>query len=157
MATNLNDDQEQKRETDLSLDLFIVLTRAFNSVVENAHRDIRRQKLNPTEFAVLELLYHKGPHPIQQIGEKVLLASGSITYVVDKLEKKGYLNRQPSPEDRRITYVAISDKGTELMRTIFPQHAQTIRETLNGLESEEKKIAISLLKKLGKHAEDQLK
>lgn len=64
--------------------------------------------MNPTEFAVLELLYHKGQQPLQQIGGKILLASGSITYVVDKLEKKGFLERVACPNDRRVTYAAIT-------------------------------------------------
>ena len=55
--------------------------------------------MNPTEFAVLELLYHKGNQPLQQIGDKILLASGSITYVVDKLEKKNFSSEKP----RRLT------------------------------------------------------
>ncbi|WP_143522293.1 MarR family winged helix-turn-helix transcriptional regulator, partial [Pseudomonas sp. 2822-17] len=74
--------------------------------------DIKGFGLNTTEFAVLELLYSKGDQPIQKIGEKVLIASSSITYVVDKLEKKNYLIRKPCPKDRRITYAAITTEGT---------------------------------------------
>ena len=42
---------------------------------------------------MLELLFHKGDQPLQQIGGKILLASGSMTYVIDKLEKKEYIKR----------------------------------------------------------------
>ncbi len=44
--------------------------------------------MNPTDFSVLELLFHRGRQPIQLIGKKVLITSSSITYVIDKLEKK---------------------------------------------------------------------
>lgn len=73
---------------ELSLDLFIVLARAYNSVVAHSIRDIQSHGLNSTEFGVLDLLYHKGPQPLQKIGEKVLISSGNITYVADKLQKK---------------------------------------------------------------------
>ena len=76
---------------DQSLKLFIVLSRAYRAVNEHVNKRIQRYGLNPTEFAVLELLYHKGDQPLQQIGGKILLASGSMTYVIDKLEKKKYI------------------------------------------------------------------
>ena len=71
-----------------SLKLYIVLSRALKAINETTHQLFQDNGLNPTEFAVLELLYHKGRQPLQQIGNKILLASGSITYVIDKLEKR---------------------------------------------------------------------
>lgn len=71
-----------------SLKLYIVLSRANKAINEVTNDFFQQNGLNPTEFAVLELLYHKGKQPLQQIGNKILLASGSITYVVDKLEKE---------------------------------------------------------------------
>lgn len=70
------------------LKALVVLMRASQSVQDVLRKDIKVYGLNTTEFAVLELLYHKGDQPIQHIGKKILLSSGSITYVVDKLEKK---------------------------------------------------------------------
>mgnify|MGYP001336410832 CR=1 FL=1 len=147
----------QEEEIRLSLDLFVVLSRAYRSLMDHSQRDIALSQLNTTEFAVLELLYHKGPHPLQQIGEKILLASGSITYVVDKLEQKGYLRRDPCVNDRRITYATITEEGRKLMAEIFPRHAEAIRQAAAGLNLEEKKQAIALLKKLGLEARRQLK
>lgn len=72
-----------------SLKLFIVLSRAYKAINEITNDFCQKSGLNQTEFAVLELLYHKGRQPLQHIGNKILLASGSITYVVDKLEKEG--------------------------------------------------------------------
>lgn len=143
-------------DEDLSLQLFTVLTRASRAVMDHAIQDIRRYSLNQTEFAVLELLYHKGPHPLQQIGDKILLASGSMTYVVDNLEKKGYLERKTGSSDRRITFANISDQGRALLDDIFPQHATVMKQAMQGLNPEEKAIAITLLRKLGKEARQQL-
>nr|WP_274598840.1 MarR family transcriptional regulator [Anaerobacillus isosaccharinicus] len=139
-------------ETNLSLKLFIVLSRATRAIHDLAEEDIRTYGLNPTEFAVLELLYHKGDQPIQQIGKKVLLSSGSITYVVDKLEKKQLLLRKSCPKDRRVTYAVITEQGKELMDEIFPKHKEAIETIFSGLEVSEKSQLIELLKKLGFHA-----
>lgn len=141
---------------DQSLKLFLVLSRASRAVMDHAVRDIRRYELNTTEFAVLELLYHKGAHPLQQIGKKILLTSGSITYVIDNLEKKGYLSRKASPNDRRITYADITAQGKELLEDIFPHHAKAISQAVAGLDPNEQKIAIDLLKKLGKAAASEI-
>src|SRR5690625_6058658 len=97
----MSDTAGKLTDTELSLKLFVVLTRTLQSIQKQTVEDIRRYGVNQTEFAVLELLYNKGEQPIQKIGEKVLLASSSITYVVDKLEKKEYLKRKACPKDRR--------------------------------------------------------
>ncbi|MGP4069727.1 MarR family winged helix-turn-helix transcriptional regulator [Halobacillus sp. B29] len=142
-----------KKKQDPSLKLFVVLTKAQRSVADLVKDDIQRYGLNPTEFGVLELLYHEGEQPLQKIGEKILLASGSITYVVDKLEKKEYLERIPCPNDRRITFASITEKGREFLNDIFPDHWKQIERITGGLTEEEKVQAIELLKKLGKNTE----
>jgi MarR family transcriptional regulator, 2-MHQ and catechol-resistance regulon repressor len=133
----------------LSLKLFIVLSRAYKAINEHVNKVIQANGLNPTEFAVLELLYHKGDQPMQQIGSKILLASGSITYVVDKLEQKGMLRRIACPKDRRVTYAQITDEGKNFISDIFPAHAEQIHALMSSLSDEEKTEAIDLLKKLG--------
>jgi len=145
-----------EKETDLALNLFVVLSRAYRSVSEHSDHNIRSHGLNPTEFGVLELLYHKGQHPLQQIGEKILLASGSITYVVDKLEQKGLLERKACTKDRRLTYAVITEKGSKLIEDIFPDHAEVIRDAVSALSASEQAEALQLLKKLGKHAQSKL-
>ncbi|WP_204552906.1 MarR family winged helix-turn-helix transcriptional regulator [Bacillus ectoiniformans] len=132
-----------------SLKLFIVLSRAYKVLNEQVNEYIYESGLNPTEFAVLELLYHKGPQPLQQIGSKILLASGSITYVVDKLEKKSLLKRVAHPADRRVTYAEISEEGKHFIDRIFPQHEENIHQLMQTLSEEEQQTAIELLRKLG--------
>ncbi|MDH5160971.1 MarR family winged helix-turn-helix transcriptional regulator [Heyndrickxia oleronia] len=133
-----------------SLKLFIVLSRAYRAVNEFTNAFIQQNGLNPTEFAVLELLYHKGDQPLQQIGDKILLASGSITYVVDKLEKKEYIERVASPDDRRVTFAHITEKGKQFMESIFPEHQERIHQVMSVLNDTEKEMVIDTLKKLGK-------
>ncbi|GLH63498.1 MarR family transcriptional regulator [Parageobacillus sp. G301] len=139
----------REKDIEQSLKLFIVLSRAYRSVGDQVNKSIQSFGVNPTEFAVLELLYHKGDQPLQQIGGKILLASGSITYVIDKLEQKGLIVRKACETDRRVTYASITEKGRAFIEKVFPEHAQTIHETVSGLTPEEKEQAISLLKKLG--------
>lgn len=133
----------------LELRLFRVLARAHQAIMEQDRRNVRGFGLNLTEFAVLELLYHKGPHPLQQIGDKILITSGSITYVINKLAGKGLVVRKASPDDGRVFFAALSDAGRALMDDVFPVHARNIAAMMGGLDDAEKLAAIALLKKLG--------
>ena len=145
---------KENLDEELSLKLFVVLTRALDAVKKSIERDIRTYGMNPTEFAVLELIYNKGEQTVQKIGEKVLIASSSITYVVDKLEKKELLRRTPNPEDRRIILVSITEEGRKMMDEIFPNHSRSVQKILGGLDAEEKSLIIGQLKKLGIYAKN---
>lgn len=138
-----------ENSTDRALKLFIVLSRASKVISEDAHRLIDKYGLNPTEFAVMELLHHRGRQPIQKIGHKILLRSGSMTYVVDKLEKRGFLERLLCEKDKRVTYISITEMGVELIESIFPEHAKNIEALMSGLDAEEQDAAINLIRKLG--------
>lgn len=141
-------------ETKQSLKLYIVLSRANKAINETTNQFFQDNGLNPTEFAVLELLFHKGMQPLQKIGNKILLASGSITYVVDKLEKRGLITRISCAEDRRVTYAQITPEGESFMGKLFPEHENHLHELLSALSIEEKDVAITLLKKLGLSIKD---
>lgn len=135
---------------ELSLKTLIVFMRASQAVQDILRNDMEKYGVNLTEFAVLELLYHKGDQPIQHIGKKILLASSSITYVVDKLEKKQLVERKACPKDRRVTYASITEQGQAFIEEIFPQHEQTIEGIFDNLTEEELETTMTLLKKIGK-------
>lgn len=136
-----------------ALNLHIALTRASQWVNAHTDRSIRSFGLTRTEFGVLELLYHKGSQPIQQIGGKVLMSSGNITYVVDKLVRRGFVRRNASKEDRRLIYAEITEEGSAFIQETFPKHAEVIAEVVSGLSEEERRSAAELLKKLGRYAQ----
>ncbi len=142
-----------ENEKDIALKLYVVLTRALEAVNRRVKADVKNYGLNITEFGVLELLYHKGDQPIQKIGDKVLIASSSITYVIDQLEKKRFVIRRPCPNDRRITYASLTDEGHRLIETIFPKHRDAVAEIFSVLSLEEKKQLIEQLKRLGYFAQ----
>jgi MarR family 2-MHQ and catechol resistance regulon transcriptional repressor len=138
-----------------ALRMWVVLTRAWRAVAERARRQVEAHGLRPMEFGVLEALHHKGPLTQGQLGEHILLTSGSITAVVDKLERRGLLARRPCAEDRRIVYADLTEAGRELIAKVFPEHAAVLTGAMAGLTTEEKVIATALLRRLGRHAAEQ--
>lgn len=151
---NMSDLRNETKDITQSLKLFVVLTRSLDAIQKRVKENIQTLGLNPTEFAVLELIYNKGEQPIQKISQKILIASSSTTYVVDKLESKGFIKRKPCPADRRITYAVITKAGYDLMDELFPKHQLAIQEIFSALTTEEKNVMIDRLKKLGYHAEN---
>lgn len=133
-----------------------VLLRASGSVTNMLKKDMRSYGLNPTEFTVMEVLYSKGEQPIQIIGNKVLLASSSITYVIDQLEKKNFVERKVKESDRRVTLVSITQEGNDMMEDIFPQHSEVIQNLFSGLSEDEINQLSESLKVIGYKAVDIL-
>lgn len=144
-----------KRE-DKSLGAFIGILRNSNKLEKIVKKDVSHYQLNITEFSVMELLFHQGKQTTQTIKEKILIASSSTTYVIDQLEKKNYVERIVNPDDKRITYVSLSEEGQELMTTIFPLHAKTISDCFAGLEEEELNQLIKTLGKLSRTLDKEL-
>src|SRR5690349_7706650 len=106
-------DHRLDEATSRALKLFVILSRAAASVGEHARQDILRHGLSVSEFGVLEYLWHKGPQPLGEVAERILLTTGSVTYVIDQLEKQGLVRRRPCPTDRRVIYAELTDAGTE--------------------------------------------
>ena len=142
------------RDREISLKLWVVLARAYRALAEVSRRDIERHGLTVSEFAALEAIYHKGDLPIGDVAELVLLTSGSMTYVIDKLECRGLLARKRCLDDQRITFVGITPSGRALMASIFPDHAEAIRRGTAGLAPDEKRLVTVLLKRLGLAAQE---
>jgi MarR family 2-MHQ and catechol resistance regulon transcriptional repressor len=139
-------------EADRALDLWVALARCAASVGRVSARDIQRYGLTQAQFAVLEVLHHKGPMPLCSIGEKLLVTSGNVTFVADQLEKAGWLRRQRSTADRRVTIARLTPRGEALMERCFPQHAVCIEEAARVLPPKEQAALARLLKKWGKAA-----
>lgn len=131
-----------------SLKALVGIKRTNDTLDRIVKQDMKNYGLNITEFAVMELLYHKGDQPIQKVKQRILIASSSTTYVIDQLVKKGYVTRRQDEQDKRITYAVLTESGHELMERIFPQHAETIENAFSILDDEELAIFRRALKKI---------
>ena len=126
----------------------IGIMRASNLLVDDLKKTLKNYPINATEFSVMEFLYSKGEKSIQEIRDRILLASGSATYVVDNLEKKGYITRNVSQKDKRVTYIRLTEEGMKLMDEIFPIHKKNTKKIFNDLTNEELIILKEILKKI---------
>jgi MarR family transcriptional regulator, 2-MHQ and catechol-resistance regulon repressor len=127
-----------------------ILLRATNFIQEKIKEDVSKYDLNLSEFGALEVLYHKGPLPVQSICEKVLIANSSMSYVIENLIKKEFIEKVKDPSDRRIHIVHLTQKGSMLFDDIYPKHLEHMRSFMDVLDINEEANLQFLLKKLGK-------
>lgn len=133
--------------------VFLVLWKAARAVEAYAEKSISELEICGSDFAVLEALLHKGPLPVNEIGRKVLLTSGSITVAVDRLETKGLVERRAHGTDRRARIVHLTKEGRKLITRVYADHAADMEQLVSAsLTKGERKTLISLLKKIGYEA-----
>jgi len=130
-----------------------ILFRATNEIEKIIADDVLQYGLNPSEFGALEVLYHKGPLPVQSICEKVLIASSSMSYVIENLIKKDYISKTKDIKDKRYHIVELTEKGRNLMDDIYPKHVQKLRKYIDILNQDEELSLQTYLKRLGKHTQ----
>jgi MarR family 2-MHQ and catechol resistance regulon transcriptional repressor len=132
-----------------ALHLWVVLARAHATVVAREQRDLYRYKLTRAEFGVLDALFFKGPLVLGEIQRKILVSSGGMTYLIDRLEKRGLVQRSPSRDDRRAIYAALTTQGQAFFREVFAEHVRGLAKSVSALTLDEQSDLTELLKKMG--------
>jgi MarR family 2-MHQ and catechol resistance regulon transcriptional repressor len=135
--------------------LWLVLWKTYGAMRAFAEESIASLGLSLTDFAILELLLHKGPLPVNDIGKKISLTSGSMTVAVDRLASRGVVERK-SGGDRRTRIVHLTEQGKSLIECAFARHASSLDSLGDALSPDERQQAMRLLKKLGRAAESSL-
>ena len=136
--------------------LWIVLARCQRSMALLVERWIAEAGLSTSDFQLLETLLHKGPLTITEIQKKVLLATGSMTAAVDRVEKKGLVKRTTTKGDRRARQLVLTEQGRDLAESLYRAHAEQLKEVMSALDGTETKELYRLLKKLGLFAAEML-
>jgi MarR family 2-MHQ and catechol resistance regulon transcriptional repressor len=134
--------------------LWLVLSKAHRALRAHAERSLEGMCLS--DFAILELLLNRGPQPVNTIGQRIQLTSGSVTTAVDRLEERGFVERSSDAADRRSRIVSLTPDGTKCIGEIFGHHRDTMDRAAGGLTKGERATLIQLVKKLGRSAEERL-
>src|SRR5947209_7873970 len=133
--------------------LWLVLMKAHRTLQRLATRSIQASEIGLSDFAVMEMLLHKGPQPVNEIGRRIELTSGAITTAVDRLESRGLVTREAHESDRRARIVRLTPRGKEQAAKVFASHKTAMDFVATGLSRTERAMLIELLRKLGPSAE----
>src|SRR5437016_5624961 len=124
---------EKKAQNLRGVHLWLVLWKAFDALQPHALDNIHSIGLGLSDFGVLEVLLHKGPLPVNALGQKIRLTSGSISIAIDRLEEKGLVERKDDPDDRRARIVHLTAQGCKLIECAFTEHAAAMEYATSGL------------------------
>src|SRR5437867_3405837 len=142
-----------KKTADVSgTHLWLVMMKAHRTLQRLATHSIESSDMGLSDFAVMEMLLHKGPQPVNEIGRRIELTSGAITTAVDRLESRGLVTREAHETDRRARIVRLTSRGKEQAAKVFGVHKTAMDFAASGLSKTERAMLIQLLKKLGTSA-----
>jgi MarR family transcriptional regulator, 2-MHQ and catechol-resistance regulon repressor len=133
---------------------YLLLMQTTKAIQECIKANVAKHELSVTEFSVLEVLFHKGTQTIHEVGSSILVASGSMTYVVDKLVQKGFLERNNCPGDRRAIHISLSGQGRLLMDSLIPEHQVLIDSMFASFNHHEVNSLIDVLRKTKKKVQE---
>ena len=140
-------------QSDLGIHIWLVLWKAMRSVEAHSSRSIAGFDMGTTDFGVLEALLHKGPLTVKQLGEKVLLTSGSMTAAIDRLVARGLVSRCDDEKDRRARIIKLTPEGRELIDRAFAEHREAMEKAVAGFSAEDRAALLPLLRRLGRTAQ----
>ncbi|MEM0140004.1 MAG: MarR family transcriptional regulator [Ferroplasma sp.] len=132
------------------MDKIINIWSLFDSVLnkygERIHEELSGLDISMNEYKVLYIVHDKTV-PMKYIAERLALAKGWITDIIDIMEAKGMVIRSRSVEDRRIINIEITEEGKKKYAEILSIIKNIIKKSLTGLnESEIKSLSDILLK-----------
>src|SRR2546428_9314234 len=143
----------RKRAADVSgTHLWLVMMKAHRALERLAIQSIESAEVGLSDFAIMEMLLHKGPQPVNEIGRRIELTSGAITTAVDRLESRGLVTREAHETDRRARIVRLTARGKDEAVKAFGVHKAAMDVAASRLSKTERAMLIRLLKKPGTSA-----
>src|ERR1700757_246574 len=118
---------ENRKRSPSPLHTWLIMLKSWQSIGRYLRPTMSAEGLGESDFRVLEVLLHKGPMPVNAIGPKVDLNPGSVSVAVDRLYKKGLVNRIESTCDRRVRTVSLTQEGRKMFVPLFRRHAELIK------------------------------
>src|SRR5438270_255 len=142
----------RRRAADVSgTHLWLVLMKAHRALERLATQSIESLDVCLSDFGIMELLLHKGPQPVNEIGRRMALTSA-----VDRLEARGLVTREAHESDRRARIVRLTARGKEQAGSVFAGHKAAMDSAATGLSKTERAMLIDLLRKLGTSAGERV-
>ncbi|MGB3292763.1 MAG: MarR family transcriptional regulator [Phormidesmis sp.] len=124
------------------------LARTYQAFSSYSDSHVRELGLTSPQFDVLATLGGTDGMSMKALAAATLVTKGTLTGIVDRLEKKGLLRREVPPENRRSFTIVLTDEGEALFKKVFPEHIAYLQKRFEQLTADELKQLQSLLRKL---------
>lgn len=117
---------------ELELEAYALL-RQVNSMMDTYNRfDLRSEELTVPQFMILNYATSDGV-PLSEISSRMLCDNSNLTGIVDRLISKGFVERRPDPQDRRVSLICLTQQGSEKLRNLRPRHHARVSRRMRTL------------------------
>ncbi|MBU5590958.1 MarR family transcriptional regulator [Clostridium sp. MSJ-4] len=137
-----------------------LLVDIFNDILQIEQNALRNGELNDlsvTEIHTIEAIGMYEARTMSEVATDLKITVGTLTTAINKLIKKGYVERKRIEEDRRVVLIQLTKRGKLAYRLHEKFHSDMIKATINGLSEEEEKTLISSLEKLNSFFKEKYK
>ncbi|NWF81368.1 MAG: MarR family transcriptional regulator [Chloroflexi bacterium] len=130
------------------------LLRQVNSMMDTYNRyDLRNEDLTIPQFMILNYATPAGV-PLSEISSRMLCDNSNLTGIVDRLISKGYVQRRPDPQDRRVSLICLTPAGADKLRRIKPRHHARVSRRMRSLSQSQVQELRDLLQQLFEGLQD---
>lgn len=114
-----------------------LLAQCYQAFEQASGRHVRELGLTPPQFDIVATLGRTPGLTFKQLGAMTLITKGTLTGVIDRLEARGVVVREPSPVDGRSTVVRLTATGNRLFEQVFPAHIGHLRRFFSGFDAQQ--------------------
>jgi DNA-binding MarR family transcriptional regulator len=133
-------------------EVFQLLDQVGRKLTRLQRDDIGTAELTPAQYSILGLLWDRDGRQFNELSTACCCSPSTVTGVVDTLEKKGLVSREPNPKDRRSLLVTLTEEG-RVLRGSTPTLDMIFSDCCPSIEPEELRQLSGLLKKLNEALE----
>lgn len=130
------------------MDTWLQMIRSYDHLQSQVAALLQSRGLTVPQFEVLSTLATADCTNQQELADRLQVTKGNLVGLIDRLTERGWVERVPCPEDRRVNKVRITEVGKELIHAVLPEQAGIVERMMAGLDETEIATLRDLLKKL---------
>lgn len=119
-------------------------------IEERALKQGRFKDLSITEIHTLEAIGYDSARTMTEVAKDLNITVGTLTTAINRLVKKGYVDRRREESDRRIVKVFLTERGKEAFKDHEGFHEEMIEQMVKDLHIEDQQLLISSLNNIKK-------
>ncbi len=135
-------------EREISDNVLIALRKIIQAIDLNSKKLVKRVGLTGPQLVILQEISRLGTVSVGEVAKNVSLSQGTVTGILERMEKRGVVVRQRSSQDKRRVMVRITESGEELLSNAPPIMQESFLGKFSQLQGWEKTMILSALQRL---------
>jgi len=135
-------------EREISDNVMIALRKIIQAIDLNSKKLVKRVGLTGPQLVILQEISRLGSVSVGEVAKNVSLSQGTVTGILERMEKRDLVTRQRSAQDKRRVMVEITESGKKLLANAPPVMQENFLVKFNQLQNWEQTMSLSALQRL---------